>query len=464
MRLNQYIFLLLLGITQLTYAQNDRSILNLDEYLSIVKKHHPFIKQANLLISKSEAKLLKSRGAFDPKIAADYNHKTFKKTEYYDILNASFKIPTWYGIEFKASIDDNSGEFLNPERNTSDQKLYNIGVSIPLAKNLLINKRMASLKKAKLYTKQAKAENQIAINTILHNATLSYFKWLKFYNEKEVYASVLENAKTRLIGVIKSYEVGDKPAIDTVEAHINYNTRKLNYTNSKLNYLKSSLEMSNYLWINDIPVEIQDSIKPNTKIIDKIDTLFGINNLGITDFDITTLPKLQALNYKFNSLKIDQKLKKNNLLPKINFDYNFLNQDATPFRSYNTANYKMNITVAVPLFLRKARGDLKLANIKLKDITLKTKATEVEITNKLKALNQEINSYTEQNEISNAIVGDYLSLLKGEERKFEIGESSLFLINYREAKFIDNQLKLIKVQNKLLYAKAALTLLLNKYI
>ena len=34
-----------------------------------------------------------------------YNTKEFKNTEYYDELNAAFKIPTWYGVEFKAYED-----------------------------------------------------------------------------------------------------------------------------------------------------------------------------------------------------------------------------------------------------------------------------------------------------------------------------------------------------------------------
>ena len=41
--------------------------------------------------------------------------KKFKDKEYYNKLNSVFKIPTYYGIEFKANIEDNSGLFLNPE-------------------------------------------------------------------------------------------------------------------------------------------------------------------------------------------------------------------------------------------------------------------------------------------------------------------------------------------------------------
>ena len=47
-------------------------------------------------------------------------------------------------------------------------------------------------------------------------------------------------------------------------------------------------------------------------------------------------------------------------------------------------------------------------------------------------------------------------LLRGEERKFELGESSLFIINSREAKLIESQVKEIVLENKLLGAKSEL--------
>ena len=90
-------------------------ILTLSEYLGYVKSFHPVVKQANLVINEGEAKLLKARGAFDPKLEVDFDKKEFKNTEYYDKLNAAFKIPTWYGIEFKGKYEENSGAFLNPE-------------------------------------------------------------------------------------------------------------------------------------------------------------------------------------------------------------------------------------------------------------------------------------------------------------------------------------------------------------
>ena len=186
---------------------------------------------------------MKARGAFDPKIEVDYNKKQFKNTEYYNKLNTSFKIPTWYGIELKGNFEENTGAYLNPENNIPEGGLYSVGISVPLAQGLLTNKRMAMLRQAKLFTKQAEADKQLFVNHILYQATVAYFNWLQTYNEKLVYQDFLANAEMRFNGIKKSYKLGDKPAIDTVEAHIALNNRKLNLEKSKIKYVKASLEL-----------------------------------------------------------------------------------------------------------------------------------------------------------------------------------------------------------------------------
>ncbi|NNC62573.1 MAG: transporter, partial [Eudoraea sp.] len=67
-----------------------------------------------------------------------------------------------------------------------------------------------------------------------------------------------------------------------------------------------------------------------------------------------------------------------------------------------------------------------------------------------------LESFEEQNQLVYDIVTNYRTLLQGEERKFNFGESSLFLINSRESKLIDARLKQNELQNKFFKAKAKL--------
>ncbi|MGC1205471.1 MAG: TolC family protein [Flavobacteriaceae bacterium] len=444
-------------ISSILVAQDSTSVISLSEYLGYVKTFHPIVKQANLIINESEAKLLKARGVFDPKLEVDYDRKKFKNTEYYDKLNAAFKIPTWYGVELKGNFEENDGFFLNPEGSLPEDGLYSAGVSVSVARGFLINKRMAMLKQSKMFVKQAKMDRQLLVNNILYEATLTYFNWLKTYNEKRVYEDFLVNAKMRFEGIKRSYREGEMPAIDTVEARIALNDRKLNLEKSRIKFVKSSLELSNYLWLNEnTPIEIKDNVIPDVDTFQSVDVTLNTSELDIETLDITSHPKLQSLDYKLQSLNIERRLKLNNLLPQIDLQYNFLSETPDIARSFSTSAYKSGLNISFPLFLRKERGDLRLAKIKMQDTKFEIQSTEVTLKNKIDAINQELQSFVSQNKFTRVIVDDYGTMLKAEERKFFLGESSLFLVNSRESKLIDAKLKAIELENNFFNTKAGL--------
>ena len=453
------ITVLLIGSSCFGFSQTEdlSNVLRFDEYLGFVKKFHPIVKQAELAIDESQAKLMKSRGAFDPKVEVDYDRKKFKNTEYFDRLNGTFKIPSWFGVELKATFEENTGDFLNPQAFVPEDGLYSAGIAVPLAQGLLINNRMASLKQAKLFREQAKADRDIYVNNILFEASLVYFKWLQAYTELKLFENILVNAEQRFRGVQKGVEVGENAEIDETEARIAVNNRKLGLEQSKVKLMKTALELSNFLWLeNNMPVELQPDIIPDVNTEPIVDATFNVNQLRDDEVVLDEHPKMMSLGYKLEGLEVDTRLKANRLLPRIDVEYNFLSQTPEVARTFNTAEYKGGVNLSFPLFLRKERGDLKLARLKMQDTEFEMDATRVNLQNKINALKQELESYVAQNEITSQMVSDYERMLQAEERKFQLGESSLFLVNSRESKLIDGQLKAIEIQNKFFSTKAKL--------
>ncbi|WP_412984008.1 TolC family protein [Pontimicrobium sp. IMCC45349] len=428
------------------------TVLSLAEYMSYVKTYHPLIKQANLVVTDAESQLLQARGAFDPKIEVDYNHKTFKNTEYYDKLNAAFKIPTWFGIELKGQIEQNEGVYLNPENNVPIDGLYNLGISIPLAKGLLTNKRMAMLKQSKVYIDQSKETQKLLVNNTLYNAIVAYFDWLRFYNESQIYLDYLNNASQRFEGIKQNYFEGQAAAIDTTEAHIAILNRKQEFENAQLKLKKAQLKLSNYLWIQNTPVELSELMIPDTNTLDVLDR--SLNLETNSDININSHPKIQALQLKQQHLEIERRLQKNNLLPTINFNYNFLTETPNQLNSLNIDDYKLGLQVSIPLFLRKERGKFQLVNNKIQSNKLDLETEKVNLKTKISAIQEEINSYSNQYGFSLQMVNSYKKLLQAEERKYQIGESSIFLINSRESKLINVQLKVLELNYKLMHSKA----------
>lgn len=431
-------------------------VLTLNEYFAFIKKFHPVVKQADLVILESDAKLLKSRGAFDPKLEVDYSKKQFKSKEYYNKLNATFKIPVWYGLDVKANFEDNNGLYLNPEQNVPENGLYSLGVSASLTQGLFINNRIAALKQSKLYTKEAKEKRKLLANTILFNAANTYFEWLKAFRENELNKTYVKNSQQRFKTIVKAFELGEKAAIDTLEASILINNRILKLEKSKVKLINSSLNLSNNLWLsNNIPVEIKENIIPDLNTFQNVDST--LNLLGNTaNFDLDLHPKIKQLNLKEEGLEIEKKLKYSKLLPNISAQYNFVSPNVNKLDDANLNNFKAGVSFNMPIFLRKERASLKLTKLKLLNVQLENSTQKLKLKNKILAYQQELNSFVTQKEITENLVIDYGTMVKAEERKFNLGESSLFYVITRENKLIDMQLKAIELDNSYLKTKANL--------
>ncbi|MGO4820494.1 MULTISPECIES: TolC family protein [unclassified Flavobacterium] len=427
-----------------------------NEFLGYVKKYHPLVKNANLEINKAQANLMMARGGFDPKIEVDFKEKQFKDKEYYSILNSSFKIPTWYGIEIKAGFDNNDGIYLNPENTVPNQGLTSLGITVPLGQGLFINQRMADVRKAKIQLNLSQAERKLQAIAVLYDASLAYFNWKKTFNEVKLYETYNNNAQIRFKGIKSLIKSGDKRAIDSIEAGISVKNRILNLEDSKLKLNKAKLELSNFLWLeNTIPLELADNVIPETDIEHSIQETLKTNDLVNADFSLENHPKMNALTSKMDILTIEKKLKANMLLPKVDIGYSYI-AEPSYFDNYQLENYKVGVNFYFPLFLRKERGSLKLAQYKIQELEFTMNLERVQLSNKISAQKTEIQSLEKQNKIIKSLAEDYAVMLKSEERLFTFGESSLFLINSRENSLISAQLASIALENRYFNANAEL--------
>jgi outer membrane protein TolC len=418
------------------------------EFLGFVKKYHPLVKNANLEVSKAQANLMMARGGFDPKIEVDFSQKQFKDQEYYSILNSSFKIPTWYGIEIKAGFDNNEGIYLNPENKAPSQGLSSLGISVPLGQGLFINQRMADVQKAKMQLKLSEFERKLQAIEVLYDASMAYFNWKKTYDEVKLYQEYKTNAEIRFKGIQNLISQGDKPVIDSIEAGIIVKNRMLNLEDAKLKLTKAKLELSNFMWLeNNIPLEISDELFPEINLEFTIQESLKTNDLLNTDFSITNHPKINALQSKIDILNVEKRLKANMLLPKIDVGYSYLSEPGY-FNNYQFEDYKIGLDFYFPLFLRKERGSLKLAKYKIQETEFTLDLERVQLSNKISAQKTEIESLIKQKEIIKGLVKDNVTMLNSEEKLFSFGESSLFLINTRENNVVSAQLSKIALENR----------------
>lgn len=449
------ILLFAIAFPQSFYAQDNT--LSYSEFIAIVKEHHPIAFQSGLVYEKGKAYLQKARGAFDPKINAGLDQKNLKNTLYYSHLHTGLKVPTWYGITVNADYDNNRGTYLSSELINGPQGIFAGGVSITLGKGLFIDERRAELKQAKVYLNSSQLEQKIILNQLLYNASVNYWYWQKYYQEKMVYKQALDNAYIRFLGVKQSVELGDKPAIDSVEAKTFYQNQQINYEEAKNNFINYGLKLSVYLWQDGmIPLEIDTTLLPDlTNNFLLIDTVQNIDTI------IENHPEVLLYDNKVEVQNIERRLMAENLKPTLNLKYNLLSEiDNSSLSDFDINNNKFGAYFSYPIFIRKERANLKLSQLKVQEIKADRELKKANLKYKIRAAINNTDNLYKQYSISEEATENFEKLVSAEQILFNTGESSIFLINYREQSLIKAKLKMINLSAKQKAAKQEVDFLL----
>lgn len=173
-----------------------------------------------------------------------------------------------------------------------------------------------------------------------------------------------------------------------------------------------------------------------------------LNILPVDDIEIPLTAQ-----FKISDLNIERRLKAESLRPELGITLGLLNQGKMPLRNVNpdywNQNNKVNVKFSFPLTLSKARGGLAEAKIKIRQTELERDLVANDLQNKIHQNNSELVSLLKQLTLLKATYNASEQLLKGEELRLKLGESSLFMVNSRETKLIEFKEKLFAVEAKL---------------
>jgi outer membrane protein TolC len=167
-------FFLLLAFNQ-SFSQ---TIFKEEEFIAVVKKYHPVAKLASLQVSIAKADLISKQGAFDPVVTAENSRKDFGGVAYYNNQDATIKIPTWYGIDLYAGVENVRGARTNPEQTIGS--INYVGFNLPLLQNMVMDKRRAALQQAKLMINETEAVQQNMLNDLIREGLNAYWQWWRF--------------------------------------------------------------------------------------------------------------------------------------------------------------------------------------------------------------------------------------------------------------------------------------------
>lgn len=445
--------LMLLFVAKLSVAQEppgDRS-LSAAQVMAIVKKYHPVARIADINIEQAKADITIARGQFDPQLYSSNAQKTFDGTDYYNYNRPELNIPTWFGVNIHTGIEYLSGSRTDPQE-TSGKTSY-FGLTVPLAKNLLMDKRRAALQTAKIYRDASLIEKRIQLNNILQESVAAYWSWVQQYQVNEILKNAVEVNRKRVEFIKTSFRLGDRPGIDTIEAIAQLQNMELMQYQAQLDFTNAGLALSVYLWTAEqqpynLPVEVVPADQAGIPLteIPALDSLLNTARLNH--------PELQLYTYKLDALAVEKKLKFQELLPAVNFTYNQLGKGYDVLKTATGPlfenNFRYGFSVGIPLRFSSGRGEYRKAKLKIMETETEQQYKQMQVETKLRSYYNELMVLRNQVSLQEKNYRNYQLLLQGEEIRFKNGESSLFLVNTRENKTLEALQKLQELRNKYL--------------
>ncbi len=430
--------------------------LTLEDFLRSVTAYHPAAKNADMEIQQAEAALRMARGAFDPKAYGVWDQKSFDGKNYFSVGSAGIKVQSAFGLSLKSEFNIARGQFLNPENKLPAEGQAVIGLNLPLLNGLLFDPFRADLQQAKLGLQGGAALRRAQLNDLLFGAGLAYLDWALSYYQVQVFQQAVDVAAVRLKIVVESFVQGDKPAIDTLETFIQLQNRLFDLNEAKLELSNARQTLETFFWEQGKPswatpfatLIPEDLSRPIAAAPIMTDFLAGLAERH---------PELQQLQIELQTYGIDRRLAAEQFKPRLDFSYNLLAQgtdflsplnpnDGGLLRDLLTGNFKWGLNFSFPLFLRKEQGKMESVRLKQVMTTNKFERKFTEQEAKIRNYFNELQTTQQQIDLYAGITNNYARLFEAEQIKFDLGESSVFLLNAREQKFLEARLKLVKLQ------------------
>lgn len=431
---------------------NSPNTLSFSQYLQIVRTYHPVIREAAIEVEMAQGEILKANGAFNPIISAEMGQKVLGGTQYYSYTNPTVKWPVWFGAEIEAGTERWQGDRLEVGQTKGD--ISYIGVSVPLLKDLLLDKRRAYLQQARVMHSMAKSQRQIWVNDIMFEAIETYIKWLEAYQSLQAIQQLVNVNQERVRQIKAIWQSGERAAIDTTEAYTQWQSMLLMQNDYEVKWIQAGYALSAFLWKEkNEPQGLPDEVIPDSNAWSFDETaLEGLVTELLHQID-DRHPYLQWYQQKINWQRIDKRLKFQELLPKLNVQYNQLSKSAAfsgigNMNQFLDNNYKYGIKFETPLLFSNGRASYRIATLKLEQLQLNEAQKKMELQVKLKQYFASYSNLKKQLAIQSGQVENFRKLVQAEENRFSQGESSLFLMNSRENKLIENIIKQVELNAK----------------
>ena len=429
-------------IRPLMTAQPDGEHLTLDRILQSVDQHYPPLRVALLESPIAEADYLAAQGRFDLVLRSfvETNSLGFYESRRFDV---SAEQPTaLWGTSFYTGYLASGGAFPSYDGRFQTNGLgeYRAGMRVPLFRDRALDSRRAELGKAHLGRRLADLGIQQQRLVILQAATARYWNWVAAGRRFAVAQSIFNIAVEREKILETAVELGQLPRFEVLD-----NKRIIEQRRSQFVAARRGVEQGSF----DLSLFYRDNQgQPRIALPEQLPPAFprpsGLDENQL-ERDIAQAldrrPELARLQTQQDQVRLDQRLAENRRLPGLDFILSYdreLGERRVP-RGPN--ELRAGIAFELPLQRRTATGQAVAARTRVAQIDQRLQFQREQVSVEVRDAISAVRAAFEGANVLEAEVLATRQVEDAERLRYDLGESTLFVLNQRELQTADAQVR-----------------------
>lgn len=419
-----------------------QEVLKREVLYRLMDENNPYVYTVLAHQRIQDKKVIYAQGAFDTKLGTKYDKKQYPLSEsrFSDVY---VEKPLENGLELLGGYRKAYGiqEYTNIK--TGDEGEMRLGVKVPVVPLLQgTNEHQMNLKVARLDSYQAASSVRKNLRELYYTVIGSYYQLLFRHELLLLEQELLKNAQERYSYIEKRVNLGDTAPIILTEARQLINEREQRMAESRNHFNNARQQVASYLNISENLLEKHYTIPSLPEpSIDAVEVQGALRKV------VENRPELHILELENRKLNEERALAEVMRYPEIDVSLYGVHD-----RKYNDG-FKVSLEMAFPIERRKYEGKSSELQIKKEKNANEIKKSLLEAERIITtAVN---NANTMKENFRNVL--DEISLVeqveKAEKRKFELGQSELFVLNQRELRTLQVKQKKYEYQLRLLLSK-----------
>ncbi|MEZ4329687.1 MAG: TolC family protein [Polyangiales bacterium] len=421
--------------------------LTVEHVLQSTVEHHPSVSAALANESVAEAELLRARGAFDPTLSV---RGALTQGGYYELrrADAELRAPTpWLGAEFWARYrygQGVDGEARYPtyySDQTLDRGELRVGVRVPLLRDRQTDERRAGRERAELGVAAAGHTRALALIELERRAAAAYWSWVAAGRAEQVCRELLSLAEERLDAVTQRAAAGLIPEVEALEAERSVLSRGDCVIQARRGVEAASLVLGLFVR-NAAGAPAPPSAMRLPAALPVPDA--PVDAEAAAERVLACHPRLAAKRAQVEQLRVARDLAQARRLPRLDAQAQLSRDFGEGATSLPGTVFELGLQLSVPLALREARGQLAAAEARVTAAEQELRLMEDELRAELGDIESAYRAAHERHALLARLSETTARLAEAERRRFELGATSLLVVNMREQAVGDAAMSLLQ--------------------